>query len=140
MGSTQRYTAKEVADALIQSNGIVVQAARKLGCTAKTVYNYADRYVTVEQAMKDGRAELYAFAQAALVNILKDKKHRKQTWAIDRVLEAFGPTVDDGVVWSEKMRLEHSGPNQEPIAHQWGPPEPEPEEIEYNHHDPEADA
>jgi len=58
MPRTREYSAKEVADALREANGVVRQAATKLGCTPKTVYRYADEYVTVEQAMQEARQDL----------------------------------------------------------------------------------
>lgn len=143
MARKQKYSAAEVAEALHKTQGVVVQAARLLGCTSRTVYNYADRYVTVEEAMKEGRAELYAYAQGSLVAILKDRDHPQHKWAIDRVLEAFGPAVDDGVVWSEKKRLEHSGPDKGPIPHQWGPPRLDPDDLDWDEaeqSDPGADS
>lgn len=40
----QRYTAKEVAQALIETKGMVYIAAQRLGCDPDTIRNYCKRY------------------------------------------------------------------------------------------------
>ena len=53
MGSKQRYTAAEVVTACEGTGGIKVLVARKLGCTRRTVVNYANRYASVRKALED---------------------------------------------------------------------------------------
>ena len=65
----QRYTAQEVIDALWAANGVVIRAANRLGCNPSTVYDYANRYVTVKDAMQEARRNTYAEAQGYLVAV-----------------------------------------------------------------------
>lgn len=109
--STQRYTAAEVVEALHETGGVVVRAARKLGCAAATVYNYADRYVTVREAMEEARKDTYAEAQGYLLAMMRDREHKDHKWAVERILKSYGDTVADGLEWSDKERIEHSGPD-----------------------------
>ena len=105
MPRTREYSAKEVADALREANGVVRQAATKLGCTPKTVYRYADEYVTVEQAMQEARQDLAGEAEGYLVAMMRDREHPKHYKAVKDVLRNYHP--DD---WSDKKKeLEHGG-------------------------------
>lgn len=110
--SRQRYTAKEVRDAIREANGVVAQAARMLGCAPKTVYNYADRYSTVEEAMRDARVNLAAEAETHLVQMMRDKDNPSQRYkAIKDVLRNYHP--DD---WTDsKEAREVSGANGEAV-------------------------
>ena len=110
MGRKQKYTAKEVADALRESGGVVEHAATALGCSAMTVYRYADRYVTVKEAMQDARRETYAEAQRRLIDLMHDPTHKHHKWAVAKVLETYGEQVRDGLDWSDRERKEVSTP------------------------------
>lgn len=98
MARTQEYTAKEVATALRDAEGVVAQAAKRLGCSPRTVYNYAEQYVTVEQAMKDAREDLAAEAETHLVQMMRDKDNPSQRYkAVKDILRNYHP--DD---WTDK--------------------------------------
>ena len=47
MAAKQKYTQKEIIDALRETKGMIYLAAKRLGCEAKTIYNYRDRYPAV---------------------------------------------------------------------------------------------
>ena len=105
--STERYTAAEVVAAVRKTGGVVVDAAKVLGCAASTVYNYARRYATVRKAIEETRRSTYAEAHSRLLEILRDKDHKDHKWAIDRVLRTYSEHVPDGLEWSDKARLSH---------------------------------
>jgi len=103
MARTQEYTAREVADAIRESNGVVRTAANKLGCAAKTVYRYADRYVTVQEALDESRKDIAGEAEGYLIAMMRDREHPKHYKAVKDVLRNYHP--DD---WSdEKKDLDH---------------------------------
>ena len=105
MARTQEYTAKQVADAIRQANGVVKTAAAQLGCTPATVYNYADRYVTVQEALDESRKDLAGEAEGYLVAMMRDREHPKHYKAVKDVLRNYHP--DD---WSDtKKELDHGG-------------------------------
>jgi hypothetical protein len=108
MARTEDYTAKEVSEALRDADGVVRVAANRLGCTAATVYNYANRYVTVERAMHEARKDTYAEAQGYLLAMMRDRDHKDHRWAVEQVLKHYGEVIEDGLDWSEKERKEHS--------------------------------
>ena len=108
--SKQQYTAAEMIEALKSAGGVVRGAARQLGCSAQTIYNYADRYVTVREALKDARSDTYAEAQAYLLAMMRDREHKDHKWAVERILKTYGDGIADGLEWSDKERIEHSGP------------------------------
>jgi predicted transcriptional regulator len=105
MARTKKYTAKEVADALRQTNGVVARAAQTLGCVPSTVYRYADEYVTVQDAMDNARADLAAEAETHLVQMMRDSENPAQRYkATKDILRNYHP--DD---WSDKkLEQEHS--------------------------------
>lgn len=103
MPRTQEYTAKEVAEAIREANGVVQTAANKLGCSAKTVYRYADRYVTVQEAMDQSRKDIAGEAEGYLIAMMRDREHPKHYKAVKDVLRNYHP--DD---WSDtKKELDH---------------------------------
>jgi len=114
--SKQHYTAGEVIDALEAAGGVVRGAARRLGCSAKTIYRYADRYVTVKEAIQAARANTYAEAQAYLLKMMRDPGNKDHKWGLEQVLKTYGDKISDGLEWSDKKRLEHSGPGGEEIV------------------------
>jgi len=77
----QRYTAKQVIQALKVTRGMVYMAAERLGCDPKTVYNYIDRYPSVKEALDDttGRSldmsETMLMQQIMKGNIVAIKYH-----------------------------------------------------------------
>ena len=115
MSSEKKFKAKEIIDALYEMDGVVVQAARMLGCSARTIYNYANEYTTVREAMQDARQDTYAEAQGYLVEMMRDRDHKDHKWAVDRILKTYGEQVDDGVEWIEKIREEHTGTGGGPV-------------------------
>lgn len=50
MGRKERFTAQQVIDAIRDTGGIKVEAARRLGCDWRTVDRYIKNYATVRQA------------------------------------------------------------------------------------------
>jgi len=116
MARKQEYTAKEMVNALEQAGGVVVRAAKIVGCAPKTVYAYAKRYVTVKEAMKEARKDTYAEAQGYLLAMMRDREHKDHKWAVEQVLKTYGDKISDGLEWSDKKRLEHSGPGGEEIV------------------------
>jgi hypothetical protein len=104
MPRTQEYTAKEVADAIREANGVVQTAANKLGCSAKTVYRYADRYVTVQEAMDESRKDLAGEAEGYLVAMMRDREHPKHYKAVKDIARMYHPDYKD-----EKKDLNHDG-------------------------------
>jgi hypothetical protein len=97
------YSAKEVRLALKAAKGVVSQAAEALGCTPRTVYRYADRYVTVQKALDESRKDIAGEAEGYLIAMMRDREHPKHYKAVKDVLRNYHP--DD---WSdEKKDLDH---------------------------------
>ena len=77
----QRYTAKQVIEALTITRGMVYMAAEKLGCDPKTVYNYIDRYESVKEALDGANGRALDKSETALMkqiekgNIIAIKYH-----------------------------------------------------------------
>ena len=72
MAKKQRYTAQQVIDALQDAKGYVSKAASFLRCAPTTVYEYAKRYPTVQQAWDDIREERHDFVENALAKRINE--------------------------------------------------------------------
>lgn len=120
--ATQRYSAKDMIYAIEEAGGVVVDAAKILGCSPSTVYNYAERYVTVQDAIEATRTGLYEEAHEAVIAMVRDPTHRNHRWAVERILRTYGQHVSDGLDWtnndrSEDHAEEESG--QDPVVFEW---------------------
>ena len=59
MATRQKFSQQQVIDALRETKGMIYLAAKRLGCDAKTIYNYRDRYpaVRAEMEQQDGEVD-----------------------------------------------------------------------------------
>ncbi len=86
MASTERYTTKEVIQALQDAQGIKAHAAKLLGCSRWTVDNYIKRHPTVARAYEDLRETMIDRAERGLLaKLLLEDWH-----AIKYVLSTLG--------------------------------------------------
>lgn len=69
--SRQRYTAEQVCEAIRRAGGVIAVAAQALGCDRKTVYNYAKRYTTVQEAMDEANETNLDVAEAGLAAFMR---------------------------------------------------------------------
>lgn len=113
MARTQAYTEDQVVDALEGADGVVVAAAATLGCTARTIYNYAERYPAVAEAMKTARRGLVAEMQSLLVRMARDTAHKDQFRAIVKILETYDTETD----WSDRQQI--TGASGGPLMLRW---------------------
>lgn len=100
MGRTNGHTAEEVSQTIRDANGMVSSAARKLGVSRKTIYNYINRYVTVKEALDEAREELLDMTEAQLFKAIKGGN----VTAIMFTLKTIGK--DRGYV--ERVQQEHT--------------------------------
>ncbi len=66
MAKKERYTAQEVIDALNDAKGYVSKTASNLRCNPCTVYAYANRHPTIQQAWDDIREARHDSVESAL--------------------------------------------------------------------------
>jgi hypothetical protein len=67
MASGQRFSAAEVAQAAMQSHGLVTLTAQRLGCASRTVHYYASRYETVRAAIRAAREATADMVESRLI-------------------------------------------------------------------------
>ena len=101
MAKSERFTAQQVIDALQEAKGYVSQAASLLHCTAGTVYNYAKRYPTVQQAWDDIREERHDFVESALAKRIREGSDTAIIFYLKTQCKARG--------YVERYQMEHSG-------------------------------
>jgi len=92
----EAYTAAQMIEALEQTYGLVSPAARRIGCSPQTVYNYARRYTAVQDAIEEGRCCLLDLAGFSLFEAVEGCVMADgtivppQRWAIEFVLRTRG--------------------------------------------------
>lgn len=88
MGKTNkpRFSVDQVIDAAKQTKGLVSLMAKRLGCNPQTVRNYAARYSTVAQAIKEEREAMVDVAELALYNQVTNG----ESWAVQFTLRTLG--------------------------------------------------
>ena len=86
MANKKRYTPQQVADALNETRGMVFLAAKKLGCSDDTIYNYAKRYKAVGDALRQQRGQFVDMAELKLWNAVNEG----ESWAVQFALRTLG--------------------------------------------------
>lgn len=94
-------TAEQVVAAIHGSKGFVTVVGKRLGCSARHVYNLLDKYATARDALADERESMRDFAEGMLYKRIE----KGDTTAIIFYLKTQGK--DRGYV----ERQEHSGPD-----------------------------
>jgi len=65
-----RYTAEQMAAAIVDAGGFITRAAKALGCSPRTVYRYAEKYITVRHAIETAREERIDWAEDHLFKLI----------------------------------------------------------------------
>jgi hypothetical protein len=100
-GRAQTFTPQEIIDALRETMGIKMVAARRLGCHVTTLDLYLKRYPEIAAAYKEERNRIVDLAEAKLV----ERVQKGDSWAILFVLKTLGK--DRG--YAERQELAASG-------------------------------
>ena len=113
MPTEERYTAKEMVEAIKAEDGVVSDVADRLGCSRMTVYNYRKRYKTVADALDEQRTDLVYEMRDRLKDQARneDVNDAVQQKAILKLLEVF----DKEIEWSDKQRQEVTGKGGSPV-------------------------
>jgi len=101
----RKYSTKTMIEAIHESKGMIYVAARKLGCAANTIYNYANEDEEVQRAINEERGLMIDTAELALWKALQNG----EAWAVSLTLKTIGK--DRGYT----ERYEHTGPDGKPI-------------------------
>lgn len=99
--SQKRVTVKEVAAALRKARGMVSVAARELGVSRRTIYNYRAKSPIVQEALEDSREHTTDVAELKLFEAIT----KGEPWAISLYLRTQGR--HRGYV--ETTNVNHSG-------------------------------
>jgi hypothetical protein len=86
MTKKQKYTPTQVVDALKATKGMVYLTAQRLGCDAKTIYNYRDRYEVVRAEMEQQDGTVDDTAELKLFQAIQ----KGEPWAIQFRLRTKG--------------------------------------------------
>ena len=70
----QKFTKKQVIEAVQESHGILLVAANRLGCARPTLDDYRKRYPEVEAALHAAKERTIDFVESKLLENIKAKK------------------------------------------------------------------
>lgn len=105
-GKPEKFSAEEVALALVKCKGIVAEAARSLGCARGTVYVYMNKYPAVKAAYDEACAVMLDEAESKLYELAITNGEFP---ALRYLLNCKGRKRGYG------ERLEHTGPEGKAI-------------------------
>ena len=111
MSRPNGHKAQEVAAALRKNNGMLAAAARELGVSRQTVYNYINKYVTVKEARDEARDTLLDMTETKLFEAIQ----KGNITAIMFALKTIGK--ERGYV--ERIQQEHSGSIEHKVTVNW---------------------
>ena len=107
MAARQKYTQQQVIDALRDTKGMIYLAAKRLGCEAKTIYNYRDRYPAVRAEMEQQDGEVDDAAEMKLYQAIiagepwavqfRLRTKGKGRGYVERVQQDINATIDGEV-------------------------------------------
>jgi len=86
MARPPKFTPEQVAEALNKCDGLVFQAAKKLGCDHKTVQNYINRHDVCRLAREQKQGENLDEAEGQLMRAVR----KGEAWAICFMLKTQG--------------------------------------------------
>ncbi len=107
------YLADKVVQSVKKNRGVVSKIADDLNVTTQTVYNYRNRYKTVEDALADQKNRRDDFVETKLWQMIRDnnitaiifyaKTQMKHRGYVERqeVTGADGGKVDINITWAE---------------------------------------
>jgi len=81
-----KYKTADIVTALESVNGMIYLAARKLGCTAQTIYNRMAKSDAIRQAVESSRGELIDISEQKLRQAVLNG----EPWAVALVLKTLG--------------------------------------------------
>ena len=68
----QKYTPKQIQEAITLSSGFLTQAAKNLGCTYQTINNYLTRFPELKETIIFEREKVLDFAESQLILKIKE--------------------------------------------------------------------
>jgi hypothetical protein len=86
MADRRHFTAEQIANALTETKGMVYIAAKKLGCSHQTIYNYILRHPTVRIAKENAEGEVLDMAELTVFKAIQNG----ESWAVTFVLKTKG--------------------------------------------------
>ena len=72
MAKKQKFTKKQIKDALEAAGGFVTKAAKMLNCECMTVYNYINRYDDIKEFKKSIDERYLDLAESKLIGLMND--------------------------------------------------------------------
>ena len=111
--SEKRYKEEEVVEAIFEANGVITDAAKRLGCDPRTIYRYATEYEAVAGAMVEARKGLVEEAKGYLVSMMRSSEHKDHYKAVMKILTTYDGETD----WSDRQQI--TGASGGPLMLRW---------------------
>lgn len=105
-GKDQRFAASDVAEALMLADGVLSEAARRLGCARSTVAAYLERFPDLEALREEIREWRKDLAESTVFQAIEAGHLGASQWYLDRHAKDRGYT----------KRIEATGEDGGPIV------------------------
>lgn len=70
---TNKFKIEQIQNAILKANGLVSVTAKILGCKAKTIYNYIDKYPQLKDTLQEARNKTLDLAENKLFELINEK-------------------------------------------------------------------
>ena len=86
MTTLNQIKLEDVKQTLIETRGLITMAARRLGCSRSTIYNYLNEHEELRETLEEARQLQVDMAESKLF----DAVDRGEPWAVNTVLKTLG--------------------------------------------------
>lgn len=117
-----KFTAQQVADALLAAHGLKAPAAKILGCNRMTVAHYCKRYALCQTAADEASETVLDFGEGRLFEAVD----KREPWAIAFLLKTKGKqrgytekTIIEGGDPEKPIQLRHTDERTESATREY---------------------
>lgn len=68
--NVKKFNIEQIQNAILKANGLVSVTAKILGCEAKTIYNYIDKYPQLKDTLQEARNKTLDIAENKLFELI----------------------------------------------------------------------
>ena len=86
MTTLNQIKLEDVKQTLIETRGLITMAAKRLGCSRSTIYNYLNEHEELRETLEEARQLQVDMAESKLF----DAVDRGEPWAVNTVLKTLG--------------------------------------------------
>jgi len=103
MAKSEKFTCKQVIEAIKDSHGLKAAIARRLGCHVTTINNYIERHPSVARAYQNEREAIVDLGESVIIQALKDSDAVTARWVCATLGKDRGYSEEKRIVGGGKQ-------------------------------------